>query len=79
MDRRNFLRTASSFALLAAGATTGIFRVFAETPPSSLTEEITDKCKIRTSSRHVCQRADDADGIVRLSKIEVYLQYLDDI
>ena len=48
MDCRNFLRTVSSFALLAAGATTGIFRVFAETPPSSLT------------------------------KIEVYLQYLDE-
>ena len=30
MDRRNFLRTASSFALLAAGATTGVSRVFAK-------------------------------------------------
>lgn len=36
MDRRNFLKMASSFALLAAGATTGVCRVFAETPSSSL-------------------------------------------
>ena len=69
MDCRNFLRTVSSFALLAAGATTGIFRVFAETPPSSLTEEITDMCAKEPMT---------ADGIVRLSKIEVYLQYLDE-
>ena len=32
MDRRNFLRTASSFALLAAGATTGVSRVLAKAP-----------------------------------------------
>ena len=35
MDRRNFLKTASGFALLAAGTATGISRVFAGTPSSS--------------------------------------------
>ncbi len=79
MDCRNFLRTASSFALLAAGATTGIFRVFAETPPSSLTEEITDKCQDTDKQPGMCAKEPmTADGIVRLSKIEVYLQYLDE-
>lgn len=29
MNRRNFLKTASSFALLTAGTTTGVSRVFA--------------------------------------------------
>ena len=43
MDRRNFLRTASSFALLAAGATTGVSRVFAETSSSSLTGNLSDE------------------------------------
>ena len=42
MDRRNFLKTASSFALLAAGATTGVSRVFAETPSSSLSGNLLD-------------------------------------
>lgn len=42
MDRRNFLRTASSFALLAAGATTGVSRVFAE-PSSSWTRNSSDE------------------------------------
>ena len=42
MDRRNFLRTASSFALLAAGTTTGVSRVFAE-PSSSWTGNPSDK------------------------------------
>ena len=79
MDCRNFLRTVSSFALLAAGATTGIFRVFAETPPSSLTEEITDKCQDTDKQPGMCAKEPmTADGIVRLSKIEVYLQYLDE-
>lgn len=35
MNRRNFLKAASGFALLAAGATTGVSRVFADTPSSS--------------------------------------------
>ena len=43
MDRRNFLRTASSFALLAAGATTGVSRVFTEPPISSLSGNLSDK------------------------------------
>ena len=43
MDRRNFLRTASSFALLAAGATTGVSRVFTESPISSLSGNLSDK------------------------------------
>ena len=43
MDRRNFLRTASSFALLAAGATTGVSRVLAETSSSSLTGNLSDE------------------------------------
>lgn len=43
MDRRNFLRTASSFALLAAGATTGVSRVFAKTPSFSLTGNQSDE------------------------------------
>lgn len=42
MDRRNFLRTASSFALFAAGATTGVSRVFAE-PSSSWTRNSSDE------------------------------------
>lgn len=33
MDRRNFLKTASGFALLAAGAATGVSGVLAQTPP----------------------------------------------
>lgn len=32
MNRRNFLKTASSFALLTAGTTTGVSRVFAAPP-----------------------------------------------
>ena len=43
MDRRNFLRTASSFALLAAGATTGVSRVFTESPISSLSGNLSKK------------------------------------
>ena len=43
MDRRNFLRPASSFALLAAGATTGVSRVFAKTPSFSLTGNQSDE------------------------------------
>lgn len=35
MDRRSFLKTASGFALLAAGAATGVSRVLAQTVPSS--------------------------------------------
>lgn len=38
MDRRNFLKTASGFALTAVGTVTGVSRVFAETPSSSLLE-----------------------------------------
>ena len=34
MDRRNFLKKASSFALLTAGAATGVSRVFAHAPLS---------------------------------------------
>ena len=33
MDRRNFLKTASGFALLAVGAATGVSRVFAQVSP----------------------------------------------
>lgn len=43
MDRRNFLRTASSFALLVTGATTGVSRVFTESPISSLSGNLSDK------------------------------------
>lgn len=50
MDRRNFLRTASSFALLAAGATTGVSRVFTESPISSLSGNLYEK------NRHKTQR-----------------------
>lgn len=35
MDRRSFLKTASGFALLAAGSATGVSRVLAQTVPSS--------------------------------------------
>ena len=43
MDRRNFLRTASSFALLATGATTGVSRVLAKAPSFSLTGNQSDE------------------------------------
>ena len=76
MDRKNFLRTASSFVLLAAGAATGS-RAFAETPLSSLMEEITDKCPDPDKQPGLCAKEPiTADGIIRLSKIEVYPQYL---
>ena len=42
MDRRNFLKKASSFALLTAGAATGVSRVFAHAPLSGTKGE-TDK------------------------------------
>lgn len=44
MDRRNFLKTASSLALLAAGTTTGVSRVFART------SSLSGKEKVRTSN-----------------------------
>lgn len=40
MDRRNFLRMTSGFALLAAEATMGVSRVFAQTSSSSLKESV---------------------------------------
>lgn len=47
MDRRNFLKTASGFALAAAGAATGVSHVFAATP-SSLSEG--NKSDVKLSS-----------------------------
>lgn len=43
MDRRNFLKAASGFALLAAGTATGVSRIFAGTPLSSSEKELPDK------------------------------------
>ena len=43
MDRRNFLKAASGFALLAAGTATGVSRIFAGTPLSSSGKELPDK------------------------------------
>ena len=40
MDRRNFLKAASGFALLAAGTATGVSRIFAGTPLSSSGKEL---------------------------------------
>lgn len=40
MDRRSFLKTASGFALLAAGEATGVSRVFAGTPLSPAKKEM---------------------------------------
>ena len=47
MDRRNFLKKASSFALLTAGAATGVSRVFAHAPLSGTkgeTDKVGDNC-----------------------------------
>lgn len=43
MDRRNFLKAASGFTLLAAGTATGVSRIFAGTPLSSSGKELPDK------------------------------------
>lgn len=43
MDRRNFLKAASGFALLAGGTATGVSRIFAGTPLSSSGKELPDK------------------------------------
>lgn len=40
MDRRNFLKAASGFTLLAAGTATGVSRIFAGTPLSSSGKEL---------------------------------------
>ena len=61
MDRRNFLRTASSFTLLTVGATTDASRTTGESIGKYLNlDKLPGMC-----------------GIIRLSKIEVYPQYLD--
>lgn len=69
MDHRIFLRTVLSFTLLAAGTTTGVSRA---------TGEIIDKYLNQDKQPGMCTKEPmTADGIVRLSKIEVYPQYLD--
>ncbi len=69
MDHRIFLRTVLSFTLLAAGTTTGVSRA---------TGEIIDKYLNQDKQPGMCTKEPMmADGIVRLSKIEVYPQYLD--
>ena len=69
MDRRNFLRTASSFTLLTVGATTDASRTTGESIGKYLSlDKLPGMC---------AQEPMTADGIIRLSKIEVYPQYLD--
>ena len=69
MDRRNFLRTASSFTLLTVGATTDASRTTGESIGKYLSlDKLPGMCAKEPMT---------ADGIIRLSKIEVYPQYLD--
>ena len=69
MDRRNFLRTASSFTLLTVGATTDASRTTGESIGKYLNlDKLPGMCAKEPMT---------ADGIIRLSKIEVYPQYLD--
>ena len=69
MDRRNFLRTASSFTLLTVGATTDASRTTGESIGKySNLDKLPGMCAKEPMT---------ADGIIRLSKIEVYPQYLD--
>ena len=69
MDRRNFLRTASSFTLLTVGATTDASRTTGESIGKYLNlDKLPGLCAKEPMT---------ADGIIRLSKIEVYPQYLD--
>lgn len=69
MDRRNFLRTASSFTLLTVGATTDASRITGESIGKYLSlDKLPGMCAKEPMT---------ADGIIRLSKIEVYPQYLD--
>ena len=69
MDRRNFLRTASSFTLLTVGATTDASRTTGESIGKYLNlDNLPGMCAKEPMT---------ADGIIRLSKIEVYPQYLD--
>ena len=69
MDRRNFLRTASSFTLLTVGATTDASRTTGESIVKYLSlDKLPGMCAKEPMT---------ADGIIRLSKIEVYPQYLD--
>ena len=69
MDRRNFLRTASSFTLLTVGATTDASRTTGESIGKYLNlHKLPGMCAKEPMT---------ADGIIRLSKIEVYPQYLD--
>ena len=69
MDRRNFLRTASSFTLLTVGATTDASRTTGESIGKYLNlDMLPGMCAKEPMT---------ADGIIRLSKIEVYPQYLD--
>ena len=69
MDRRNFLRTASSFTLLTVEATTDASRTTGESIGKYLNlDKLPGMCAKELMT---------ADGIIRLSKIEVYPQYLD--
>ena len=69
MDRRNFLRTASSFTLLTVGATTDGSRTTGVSIGKYLSlDKLPGMCAKEPMT---------ADGIIRLSKIEVYPQYLD--
>ena len=70
MDRRNFLRTASSFTLLTVEATTDASRTTGESIGKYLNlDKLPGMCAKEPMT---------ADGIIRLSKIEVYPQYLDE-
>ena len=48
MNRRNFLKTASSFALLTAGTTTGVSRVFSAPPSSFRMGNLSDENTLNT-------------------------------
>ena len=66
MDRRNFLRTASSFTLLTVEATTDASRTTGESIGKYLNlDKLPGMCAKEPMT---------ADGIIRLSKIEVYPQ-----
>ena len=69
MDRRNFLRTASSFTLLTVGATTDASRTTGESIGKYLN---LDKLP------GMCAKEPMTAGIIRLSKIEVYPEYLEE-
>ena len=70
MDRRNFLRTASSFTLLTVEATTDASRTTGESIGKYLNLD---------KQPGMCAKLPmAADGIVRLSKVEVYPEYLDE-